>query len=62
MEHRMRKSLRGEDQQSNMQRIMQLQKQYKQQLVHSLMEKDKRFQGFQDFKRSLAVTKSLIGS
>ena len=40
---------------------MMIQKQYKQQLLQCLAEKDRKFQGFQEFKKSLAVSKSLVG-
>eukprot|EP00347_Sterkiella_histriomuscorum_P021466 403333879 len=53
IEKRVKQSLRDQDQQDNLKRILITQKQYKAQLMYGLMEKDKRFQGYQDFKKSI---------
>ncbi|CDW83764.1 UNKNOWN [Stylonychia lemnae] len=60
VERKVKKQLKDQDQQDNMKRILITQKMYKDQLVQSLMDKERRYQGLQDYKRTLMVRSFIL--
>ena len=55
IEKKVKRTLRVQDQYDNLKRIMSQQKQYKMILVQDMMNKEKKFREFSEFRKSIAL-------
>ena len=59
IEKRVKRSLRVQDQNDNLKRILNQQKQYKMILVQEMLHKDRKIRDFTEFRKSLAIPQAV---